>query len=80
MTARGMPYGKAAVTFQISQIGDSIESKRFLDRLAHDPEVGDLIFCSDETLDAAVRQAGPDGGALNTWVCCISCCCCCWRG
>ena len=50
-------------------MGDSPESKRFIDMLSNDPEVGDMIFCNDETLDAAVREAWSNGGALYTWVC-----------
>ncbi|KAF8543210.1 hypothetical protein BDD12DRAFT_874832 [Trichophaea hybrida] len=68
VSTQGMAYGKSAVTFQISRIGDSPESKRFLERLRNDPEVGDLIFCSDETLDKAVRDAGGESGRLNTWL------------
>ncbi|KAI5795827.1 hypothetical protein FPQ18DRAFT_325443 [Pyronema domesticum] len=64
----GQAYGKSAVTFQISRIGNSPESKRYLDRLANDPDIGDLIMCVDETLDAAVRTAGPDSGKLMTWL------------
>jgi hypothetical protein len=68
VNARGLPYGRSAVTFQINRIGDSPDSKRYLERLSSDPELSSLIFCNDETLDAAVREAGPDSGALNTWV------------
>lgn len=69
VNARGIPYGESAVTFQINRIGDSPDSKRYLDRLARDPEMVGLIHCNDETLDSAVRAAGGDGGRLNTWVC-----------
>lgn len=71
LTARGLPYGQAAVAFQISSINEtSTEAKRFLDRLANDPDLDGLIFCNnDQTVDAAVRLAGSDGGVLNTWVC-----------
>jgi hypothetical protein len=69
VNVRGLPYGTSAVTFQINRIGDSPGSKRYLQRLSNDPELANLIFCNDETLDAAVRKAGPDSGALNTWVC-----------
>jgi len=68
LNAHGTPYGESAVTFQINRIGDSPESKKYLDRLADDPEIAGLIHCNDETLDAAVRTAGGDGGQLNTWV------------
>lgn len=68
VNSRGLPYGRSAVTFQINRIGNSPESKRFMDRLSNDPEIANLIFCNDETLDAAVRKAGPDSGALNTWL------------
>jgi hypothetical protein len=68
VNARGLPYGRSAVTFQINRIGDSPDSKRYLERLSSDPELSNLIFYNDETLDAAVRKAGPDSGALNTWV------------
>jgi len=68
LSAHGTPYGESAVAFQINRIGDSPESKKYLDRLANDPEVAGLIHCNDETLDAAVRTAGGHGGRLNTWV------------
>ncbi|KAF8419165.1 hypothetical protein EV426DRAFT_538932 [Tirmania nivea] len=39
-------YGENAVAFHITQIGDSPAASNFLDDLAQDPVVGNLIYCT----------------------------------
>jgi hypothetical protein len=53
--------------FQISRVGSSSAAERYIESLKKDPEVAELIFCSDESLDYAVGEA-KEQGQLNTWV------------
>jgi hypothetical protein len=48
------------VVFLISQVGNSDEATQFLADLEHDPEVGDMVFCTEEKLD-------EQGLALMRW-------------
>lgn len=66
-TLNGGTYGKSAVVFQISRVGSSSAAERYIESLKKDPEVAELIFCSDESLDYAVGEA-KEQGQLNTWL------------
>lgn len=44
------PYGRGAVSFQFSQVGNDARAREFLARLDEDPHIGSLIDCTSSKL------------------------------
>ena len=45
-------YGKGAVSYQFSQVGNDLKARAFLGRLDEDPEVGPLVDCTSSESSA----------------------------
>ena len=43
-------YGAGAVAFQIAQVGNDVDARKFLEKLDSDPVVGGLVDCTSSTL------------------------------
>lgn len=55
------------MVFSIARVGGSSTAKRFVQNLADDEDVRELVYCVDENLDWALAGS-QDAGMLNTWV------------
>lgn len=64
-TPNGGNYGPSAVVFQIARVGTSRSAESFVKSLEDDPDINDLVFCTDESLDWALDKAGDQ---FNTWL------------
>lgn len=45
-TVSRTPYGRGAVSFQFSQVGNDIKAREFLSSLDEDPDIGNLVDCT----------------------------------
>ncbi|KAJ3553690.1 hypothetical protein NM688_g3480 [Phlebia brevispora] len=61
-------YPATSVMFSISQIGDDRKAGEFLKSLANDDDIGDVIFCTTDRLDAEFKQLRSNEGQLEAWL------------
>ncbi|KAI5801773.1 hypothetical protein DFH27DRAFT_68630 [Peziza echinospora] len=48
---RSAGYPESSVAFHITQVGDSKDATAFLDSLATDRKIGDIVYCTSERMD-----------------------------
>ncbi|KAF8421845.1 hypothetical protein EV426DRAFT_575566 [Tirmania nivea] len=62
-------YPEKAIAFHITQIGGNKDADEYLNALATDPYIGNMIYCSSERLDKQVElyNTGDMGRAYQLW-------------
>ncbi|KAL6696319.1 ankyrin repeat-containing domain protein [Trichoderma pleuroticola] len=61
-------YNKKVVRFQISQIGHDESSKAFIESLALDPALSDVLYCTTRHLDDEFKNLRDNEHRLEQWL------------
>lgn len=67
-TIRRAGYPSTAVRFSVSQIGSDSDATRFLDGLAGDVDIQDVVRCTTDRLDEKYRELRQNERELETWL------------
>jgi hypothetical protein len=61
-------YDPNAVMFSISQIGEAKEAKAFIDSLAADDDIKDVLFCTTDRLDSQYKELQANEKRMEVWL------------